>query len=110
MNRYHTYEEITVETDKGDSIRADGAMFQNVWSEAVVLRRSGELLEIGKTIHCPIVAIHGDYDPHPREGVKVPLESVANNFCFYLLEKCGHSPWKEKYAKESFYEILRKEL
>ncbi len=40
-------------------------IFQSVWKEAAELRRSGKLLELAKCIKCPVVAIHGDYDPHP---------------------------------------------
>lgn len=88
--------------------RAD--VFQAVWKEAARLRRTGKLLELGKRIECPVVAIHGDYDPHPAEGVERPLSAVLNNFRFVLLEKCGHSPWIERQAKEKFYEILEEEL
>jgi len=34
----------------------------------------------------------------------------VKNFRFILLEKCGHEPWKEKYARDKFYEILKKEI
>jgi pimeloyl-ACP methyl ester carboxylesterase len=88
--------------------RAD--VFQVVWKEAALLRRTGKLLELGKSIECPVVAIHGDCDPHPAEGVKRPLSAVLKNFRFILLEKCGHAPWIERSAREKFYEILEEEL
>lgn len=79
---------------------------QNVWKEASLLRSSGELLEIGKSIKCPVVAIHGDYDPHSAEGVRKPLMKVISDFKFFLLEKCGHYPWYENEAKTQFYKLL----
>jgi len=82
----------------------------NVWTQAEKLRISGELLELGKKINCPVVAIHGDYDPHLAEGVREPLTRVLKDFKFILLEKCGHEPWLERYARDRFYEILREEL
>ena len=57
----------------------------------------------GNNIKCPVIAIHGDYDPHPYEGVKKPLARVINDFNFILLEKCGHTPWKEKEVRKKFY-------
>src|SRR5574341_407209 len=48
-------------------------IFRDVWRGAAELRRSGKLLELGKQLQCPVVAIHGDYDPHPAEGVQKPL-------------------------------------
>jgi pimeloyl-ACP methyl ester carboxylesterase len=83
---------------------------KSVWEQAKELRSSGKLLELGKRIRCPIVAIHGDYDPHPSEGVKVPLSGTLRDFRFILLEKCGHYPWLERSAKDKFYNILRNEV
>lgn len=81
-----------------------------VWAEAKKLRVSGELLKLGKIIKCPVLAIHGDYDPHLAEGVRAPLSRVLKDFQFILLEKCGHEPWLERFARDKFFEILRKEI
>ncbi len=85
-------------------------IYQRVWEQASKLRSSGELLKLGERIQCPVVAIHGDYDPHPFEGVKAPLFRVVKDFRFILLEKCGHYPWLERNARERFYGILRSEI
>jgi len=85
-------------------------VFQGVWEQAEQLRSSGKLLELGKRIRCPVVAIHGDYDPHPAEGVAEPLSHILKDFRFILLEKCGHRPWLEVSARDKFYNILKKEL
>jgi len=91
-------------------ISADGDTYQLVWDEAAAMRKSGELLAIVSEIKCSVVAIHGDYDPHPIEGVKIPLEKNLKNFKVIMLNKCGHSPWKEKYAKDEFLKLLKNEL
>lgn len=85
-------------------------LFRSVWKDAEELRGSGELLEIGKRIECPVVAIHGDYDPHPPEGIQEPLSPLLKDFRFILLKNCGHLPWIEREARDQFYEILRQEL
>jgi pimeloyl-ACP methyl ester carboxylesterase len=85
-------------------------IYQKVWSEASELRKNNGLIEYAKDIQCPVVAIHGDYDPHPFEGVKIPLSKTIKDFKFILLKNCGHYPWFEKLAKDKFYEILRGEL
>lgn len=28
----------------------------------------------------------------------------------FLIDKCGHDPWKEYYAKEEFFTILKSEI
>ncbi len=83
---------------------------RKVWAQAKKLRISGELLSLGKKIECPVVAVHGDYDPHLAEGVREPLTRVLKDFKFILLEKCGHEPWLERYARDEFYKILREEI
>lgn len=98
---------VSLESEVYDC-RAD--VFQAVWKEAARLRRTGMLLELGKRIECPVVAIHGDRDPHPTEGVERPLSAVLNSFRFFLLENCGHAPWIERRAMSKFYEILEEEL
>jgi pimeloyl-ACP methyl ester carboxylesterase len=101
---------FNLEETPGQDGKSQPEIYQRVWNEAEELRYSGRLLAEGKNIHCPVVAIHGDYDPHPAEGVKNPLSQVIKNFRFILLKNCGHTPWKEKLAKGEFYKILRVEL
>lgn len=83
---------------------------RSIWKEASYLRSSGKLLSMGKVIRCPVLAIHGDHDPHPFEGVRKPLERTLMDFRSVLLKDCGHYPWRERYARESFYEIVQSEL
>jgi len=85
-------------------------IFQNIWKEAEELRKSGKLLEIGKKIKCSVVAIHGDYDPHPVEGVQKPLSAILKDFRVILITRCGHKPWIERQAKDRFYFILKEEI
>ncbi len=85
-------------------------IYQSVWEQARELRSSGKLLELGKRIQRPVVAIHGDYDPHLSEGIKDPLSRILKDFRLILLEKCGHRPWIERSARDRFYNILKKEL
>lgn len=94
----------------GDDLECRLDIYQSVWPEAAELRRTGRLLELGRKIECPVVAIHGDYDPHQAEGVAEPLGRVLGDFRLVLLEKCGHTPWFERQARERFYQVIRAEL
>jgi pimeloyl-ACP methyl ester carboxylesterase len=93
-----------------DVLPCNPDIYQKVWVEASQLRSGGELLNLGKKIRCPVVAIHGDYDPHPATGVQEPLSRVLQDFHFILLKNCGHHPWFEREAKEQFYDTLRREI
>jgi pimeloyl-ACP methyl ester carboxylesterase len=111
--------ELMSKTDHFEPLRLDlgipdceflGEVHAKVWPEGSALRKSGELLEMANRIRCPVVAIHGDYDPHPAEGVEKPLSAVLSDFRFILLENCGHEPWIERRARDEFFRILRQEL
>ncbi|HOO40747.1 MAG TPA: alpha/beta hydrolase [Syntrophales bacterium] len=109
---------LVAKTDSFDPIQEAGTeqidyrgdIFQRVWEEAAEMRRTGKLLDLGTRIKCPVVAIHGDTDPHPADGVQIPLEAVLKDFQFILLKNCGHKPWIERRAREEFFRILDKEL
>jgi pimeloyl-ACP methyl ester carboxylesterase len=74
------------------------------------LQMSVDIVELGRGIACPVVAIHGDYDPRPAEAAKEPLSRVIKDFRFILLEKCGHYPWMERHARDEFFKVLRREI
>ena len=86
------------------------AIYQGVWPEADSLRRSGDILRLGSGVRCPVVVIHGDCDPTPVEGIQEPLAGVLSNLRVVVLDKCGHDPWRERYARDRFFSILDDEL
>ena len=86
-------------------IECNFLVFRQVWNEAAAMRKSGGLLAMAPRIRCPVVALHGSYDPHPAQGVQV-LAGRVPDFRFILLDKCGHYPWVERYACREFYRLL----
>ena len=102
--------EILKNPPSGDLVEHSGEIYEGVWPEAARLRQTGELLGLASNIQCPVVAIHGDFDPHPAKGIQEPLAANLKDFRMILLEKCGHNPWCERYAMDSFYQILEREL
>ncbi|MFC1975204.1 alpha/beta fold hydrolase [Chloroflexota bacterium] len=104
------YDPIVEKSDESETRGGQGNIFYDVLKEAGEMRRSGKLLELAKHINCPVVAIHGDYDPHPAEGVQKPLSANLEDFRFILLKNCGHKPWIERRARDKFYGTLKEEL
>ena len=92
--------------EKHKADKTDSEMHNKVWSEAAKLRTSGELLTAFKNIKSKIYLIQGQFDPHPVKGVTIPLQENGVTCETYILDKCGHSPFMEKYAKDEFYKIL----
>jgi pimeloyl-ACP methyl ester carboxylesterase len=103
VNEVHVPEEEALPT-------LDNADAANVLAEAQALRASGALLDAGAQIRCPVIAIHGAYDPHPAGGVREPLSRVLADFSFHLLGRCGHKPWIERHARDEFYRLLEDAL
>ncbi|MBN2000562.1 alpha/beta hydrolase [candidate division KSB1 bacterium] len=91
-------------------VRFDWEIYHSVWPLAASWRKEGRLLETAAQIKCPVCAIHGDFDPHPAEGVKKPLTMAVSDFKFILLKHCGHKPWIEKHARDVFFKVLKNEL
>ncbi len=110
LSRADAYDPVEPEAGEPGQVECNSQIFQNVWPAASRMRRSGRLLELGRQIKCPVAAIHGDYDPHPAEGVEKPLSMVIQDFRMILLDHCGHTPWLERRANEKFYKVLIKEL
>jgi pimeloyl-ACP methyl ester carboxylesterase len=112
VHKADSYDPIEMPEDPTalDFVDDPGEIYQGVWTQAAELRRTGELLRLVATITCPVVAIHGDCDPHPTEGIQEPLAANLKDFRMIILEKCGHNPWCERYAMDTFYELLEHEL
>jgi pimeloyl-ACP methyl ester carboxylesterase len=87
-----------------------GEIYAGVWPEAARMRQTGELLQLMARIECPVVAIHGEQDPHPAEGMGAPLSGTLRDFQIVILEKCGHAPWRERQAVDKFYEVLERHV
>lgn len=95
---------------EGTPLKCSFEIFRKIWCEATELRSSGKLLEMAEKIKCPVVALHGDYDPTPIEGIRETLSPLIMDFRFYILEKCGHYPWCESQARDRFFALLEKIL
>lgn len=101
-----SFDPLKDEYEKPEIEKGKNYDFSSLLNEVMELRRKEELISYSKHIKCPVIAIHGDYDPHPAEGVEKPLSNTLRDFQFYLIKECGHKPWIERKAKNKFYEIL----
>lgn len=83
---------------------------QAIGLEICRLLEDGELVKAVQQITCPVTAISGDYDPRLAEKVRASFKRMCKDFRFILLEKCGHVPWIERYARDQFFKVLREEI
>jgi pimeloyl-ACP methyl ester carboxylesterase len=110
--------EILSGADSFDPLTSDSGvlevqpeMHEKVWADFVALRdEPGRLAREFASIKAPVRVIHGDYDPHPIDGIRPFLESCLSDVRFEILPRCGHYPWNERHARDRFFNILRTEL
>jgi pimeloyl-ACP methyl ester carboxylesterase len=103
----HTYDPIPV---KDEVLAYQYDINRDIGLEIRKLVAGGTLAGECKTITCPVVAIHGDYDPQPAGLVREQFQQTLRDFKFILLKKCGHTPWVERFAHDEFFRVLRKEI
>mgnify|MGYP006279499749 FL=1 len=103
MHKVDAYEYKNNDKNKTDFNKH---LYNKIWEEASQLRKDGSLIKAIERLDCPIKVIHGNYDPHPYKGVIGPIKDLNKDYEFSLLEKCGHTPWREKYAAQTFYQTL----
>ena len=94
-----------------ETLEVQPHIFNKVWLDFVAMRDDPGFLsaEFSK-VKCPVTIIHGDYDPHPIEGIQPFLENCIADIKTHILEKCGHYPWLEKQARDKFYNLLLSEI
>lgn len=84
----------------------DRQAYDETWNDMVRCQKEGLYPLQFTNICCPVVMIHGDYDPHPGKMTKEYLKTYIKQLEYKELEKCGHSPMIEKYAYNDFYNFL----
>ncbi|MDP6113569.1 MAG: alpha/beta hydrolase [Planctomycetota bacterium] len=61
-------------------------------------------------IQSPILMLHGRYDPHPGQMIRASLEPYLPQLEYLEWDRCGHSPWVEKFVRNEFFALLREWL
>ncbi len=92
------------ELHKADKV--DSEMHNTICSETARLRTSGKISDSFRSIKCKLYLIQGATNPYPVNGITISLQEVEVACETYVLDKCGHSPYMEQYAKDEFYEIM----
>lgn len=110
------YGELCARADAVDPVAAEPAdvapqpdIYRRVWTEAAGLREAGHFVEQARSVACPVTVIHGVADPHPVDGVVRPLRAAGLAPRVRLLGACGHVPWRERQARDRFFDLLRRE-
>jgi pimeloyl-ACP methyl ester carboxylesterase len=77
------------------------------WGDMVRLQDSGAYPAEFASIRCPVLMLHGTYDPHPGSMIRDSLRPSIPHLEYEELAECGHSPWVEEHARAGFLRRVR---
>jgi pimeloyl-ACP methyl ester carboxylesterase len=99
--------DVLPEPDRIDTPPADFAGNSETWQDALRLQQDRCEPQIFTNISCPVLMLHGSFDPHPGEMTRNVLRRFIPQLEYVEFERCGHEPWKERHARDAFLSTLK---
>jgi len=99
----YDYDPIGPYADKEEFEPFDLRAHDETWKDMRRLQDDGTYPKAFAAIESPVLMVHGQYDPHPGKMIRDSLHPYLPQLEYRELEKCGHSPWIEKSAREPFF-------
>ena len=90
-----------------ESLVVDATGHGETWND--VLRRQAEGIEPQSfdAIGARVLMLHGEDDPHPGTMIRDSLLPHIPQLEYVEFARCGHEPWRENHARDSFFAALR---
>jgi len=88
-------------------LEAQFELHKNVWSDFVALRTDRGSFQADFPELRPTVVIHGEFDPHPIDGILPFLRSCICDVHPYILPDCGHYRGLNAMRDDSFSRFWR---
>ncbi len=104
--RLYHYAPVDDGHDSEEKRPFDLSAHRETWADMVRLQEEGVYPAAFSRIRSPVLMLHGSYDPHPGRMIQESLLPHLPRLKYIELERCGHSPWREKWAKERMFQIL----
>jgi pimeloyl-ACP methyl ester carboxylesterase len=101
-----TYCPVGNEADQSGLLPLDPDGHTETWNDVIRLQDAGIEPQTFSQICAPVLMIHGDHDPHPGTATRDLLRRYIPHLEYLNLDRCGHEPWREQYARESFAATL----
>lgn len=80
---------------------------EETWSDMMRLQADGTYPKAFSSITSDVLMLHGNYDPHPGRMIYESLRPIIQTLQYRELDRCGHSPWLERFARDEFFSILK---
>jgi len=89
------------------AIRGDHRGHGESWRDMIRCQEQGLYPAAFTAIRCPLLMLHGRFDPHPGPMIRDSLLPHLPQLEYRELGGCGHDPWRERRAREPFFGELR---
>ncbi len=83
------------------------AKSKETWLDMLRLQEAGVYPAAFRAIEAPVLMLHGTYDPHPGAMIRDCLRQYMPQIEYRELQRCGHDPWRERFASDEFFAALR---
>ena len=93
-------------TRDDDPLYCDARGGQETWATWRLLKAQGVYPQAFNAITVPVLMLHGDHDPHPGREIAAVLRQYVGQLEYHEFAHCGHYPWRERYARDEFFEVL----
>lgn len=103
----YTYAPIAAALDEGAGEPFDERAYTETWEDMVRLQEAGVYPSAFAAITSPVLMVHGTYDPHPGPMIRASLMPYLPQLEYREWERCGHSPWAERWVQDEFFAVLR---
>lgn len=92
--------------------QANAQVYNDVYQELLQKRSNRELVDAISNLSMPVVAFHGESDPLPVKGVRMPFVERLPHYTHVSLAPCGHTPWieQEEDVTRRFFYLLNREI
>lgn len=99
----YSYDLVTTELESVDVDRRGNL---DTWHDMLRLQAEGVYPAAFSAVGGPVLMIHGVRDPHPGAMTRATLAAHISHLEYVELERCGHYPWLERYARDEFFRVL----
>jgi pimeloyl-ACP methyl ester carboxylesterase len=101
------YDRVEPWPEKEEYEPLDVRAHEETWDDMMRLQSDGTYPKAFTGITSDVLMLHGNYDPHPGLMIYESLRPFIRRLEYRELDRCGHSPWLERFARTEFFSILR---
>jgi pimeloyl-ACP methyl ester carboxylesterase len=103
----YSYDPLTFAHEEDN---VDARAHQETWDDMLRLQTEGIYPAVFAAIKVPVLMVHGTFDPLPGRLILESLRPYLPQTDYRELERCGHYPWLEKAAADTFFSHVREWL